>query len=75
MALISQRPCGVPVSVTMETPSPPVNRVAVGDGGQGGVFVSEGRGEGPWLVSLGEVKDLPGPAVDPVPVVLRIHQK
>lgn len=57
--------------ITVEAPSPPVDGGAVDDGGQDGVFVCEGGGEGPWFVS---VRDLENQTlevvVDLVPVVL-----
>lgn len=41
----------------MEAPCPPVDGGVVDDGGQDGVFVREGGGEGPGFVSFGNVED------------------
>lgn len=58
--------------ITVEAPSPPVDRGAVDDGGQDGVFVCEGGGEGPWFVSIRYLENqiLEAVVVDLVPVVL-----
>lgn len=70
----------VPPPVTVEAPGPPVDGGAVDDGGQDGVFVCEGGGEGPWFVSVGDVEDQALVAavvvvVDLVPVVLNKRGK
>lgn len=60
----------------METPGPPVDGGAINDGGQDGVFVCEGGGEGPWFVSMRDLEDQTlmtavVVVVDLVPVVLK----
>lgn len=58
----------------METPGPPVNRVD--DGGQGGLFVGEGGGEGPGFVSVGKMEDQTVAAADGLlPAVLKDQEK
>lgn len=62
---------------TVEAPGPPVDGGVVDDGGQDGVFVCKGGGEGPWFVSVGDLEDqtlmeaVVVVVVDLVPVVLR----
>lgn len=61
---------------TVEAPGPPVDVGVVDDGGQDGVFVCEGGGEGPRFVSVGDLEDQTlveavVVVVDLVPVVLR----
>lgn len=62
---------------TVEAPRSPVDGGVVDDGGQDGVFVCKGGGEGPWFVSMGDLEDqtlmeaVVVVVVDLVPVVLR----
>lgn len=61
--------------VTVEAPGPPVDGGVIDDGGQDGLFVCQGFGEGPGFVSTGDLEDqtlvAAAVVVDLVPVVLR----
>lgn len=62
--------------VTVEAAGPPVDGGVVHEWGQDGVFVSEGGGEGPRFVSVGDLEDQTlvdavVVVVDLVPEVLR----
>lgn len=52
-----RRAAAAGVSITVETPGPPVDGGAVDDGGRDGKFVRKGGGEGPRFVSFRNLED------------------